>query len=240
MKKNLLVGIGENAGVVDLGDGWAVTFKVESHNHPSLHRAVPGRRDRRRRHRPRHHLHGRPPGRRDGPAALRRHRPPGHRPRRARRRRRHRRLRQLPGPAEHRRRDGLRPRYQGNPLVNALGVGVMRHEDIHLANASGAGNKVVLFGARTGGDGIGGASMLASDTFDDRRPDQAPRRPGGRPVRREGAHRVLPGAVPRRAWSRASRTSAPPASPAPPPSSPPTATAACRSSSTRCCCATPL
>ncbi|MDN5793565.1 MAG: AIR synthase related protein, partial [Brevibacterium aurantiacum] len=35
MKKHLLVGIGENAGVVDIGDGWAVTFKVESHNHPS-------------------------------------------------------------------------------------------------------------------------------------------------------------------------------------------------------------
>lgn len=34
MKEHLLVGIGENAGVVDIGDGWAVTFKVESHNHP--------------------------------------------------------------------------------------------------------------------------------------------------------------------------------------------------------------
>src|SRR3546814_13675489 len=45
--------------------------------------------------------------------------------------------------------------YQGNPLVNALAVGVLRHEDLKLANASGVGNKVVLFGARTGGDGIG-------------------------------------------------------------------------------------
>ncbi|WP_235531495.1 AIR synthase related protein, partial [Phycicoccus sp. Soil748] len=35
MREKLLVGIGENAGVVDIGDGWAVTFKVESHNHPS-------------------------------------------------------------------------------------------------------------------------------------------------------------------------------------------------------------
>src|SRR5660397_244767 len=35
MKKHLMVGIGENAGVVDIGDNWAVTFKVESHNHPS-------------------------------------------------------------------------------------------------------------------------------------------------------------------------------------------------------------
>ena len=53
--------------------------------------------------------------------------------------------------------------YQANPLVNALAVGIMRHEDIRLANASGVGNKVVLFGARTGGDGIGGASVLASE-----------------------------------------------------------------------------
>ncbi|MEY4618735.1 MAG: hypothetical protein RL101_921, partial [Actinomycetota bacterium] len=35
MKTNLMVGMGENAGVVDIGEGWAVTFKVESHNHPS-------------------------------------------------------------------------------------------------------------------------------------------------------------------------------------------------------------
>ncbi|MBF6248288.1 phosphoribosylformylglycinamidine synthase II, partial [Nocardia elegans] len=35
MRKSMLAGIGENAGVVDVGDGWAVTFKVESHNHPS-------------------------------------------------------------------------------------------------------------------------------------------------------------------------------------------------------------
>ncbi|MCZ4141358.1 hypothetical protein BZG17_26400, partial [Escherichia coli] len=59
------------------------------------------------------------------------------------------------------------PIYQGNPLVNALAVGALRHEDLRLANASGVGNKVVLFGARTGGDGIGGASVLASESFDD-------------------------------------------------------------------------
>jgi len=55
--------------------------------------------------------------------------------------------------------------YLGNPLVNALCVGVLRHEDLHLAKASGAGNQVVLYGARTGGDGIGGVSVLASETF---------------------------------------------------------------------------
>ncbi|MDD9206461.1 phosphoribosylformylglycinamidine synthase subunit PurL, partial [Georgenia sp. 10Sc9-8] len=66
------------------------------------------------------------------------------------------------------------PSYQGNPLVNALCLGVLRHEDIHLANASGPGNKVVLFGARTGGDGIGGASILASETFDEGGPSKRP------------------------------------------------------------------
>jgi phosphoribosylformylglycinamidine synthase subunit PurL len=46
-------------------------------------------------------------------------------------------------------------------------VGVLRHSDIKLAQASGPGNKVVLFGATTGPDGIGGASVLASASFDD-------------------------------------------------------------------------
>src|SRR5699024_7262996 len=64
--------------------------------------------------------------------------------------------------------------YQSNPLVNALAVGVLRHDDIRLANASGLGNKVVLFGARTGGDGIGGASILASESFDDAKPSKRP------------------------------------------------------------------
>ena len=57
--------------------------------------------------------------------------------------------------------------YAGNPLVNALCAGVMRVEDLHLAFASGSGNRIILFGARTGLDGIGGVSVLASETFDD-------------------------------------------------------------------------
>jgi phosphoribosylformylglycinamidine synthase len=47
----------------------------------------------------------------------------------------------------------------------------MKHEDIHLAQASGPGNKVILYGARTGGDGIGGVSVLASETFEAANPD---------------------------------------------------------------------
>ncbi len=57
--------------------------------------------------------------------------------------------------------------YVGNPLVNALCVGVLRADGVKLAKADGPGNHVVLFGARTGGDGIGGASVLASATFDE-------------------------------------------------------------------------
>src|SRR5689334_1923796 len=64
--------------------------------------------------------------------------------------------------------------YLGNPLVNALCVGVLKHEDLHLAKASGVGNQVILYGARTGGDGIGGVSVLASETFDADGPAKRP------------------------------------------------------------------
>ncbi|MGH3168632.1 MAG: phosphoribosylformylglycinamidine synthase subunit PurL, partial [Trebonia sp.] len=55
--------------------------------------------------------------------------------------------------------------YAGNPLVNALCVGILRHDELQEAVAKGAGNKVVLFGSRTGPDGVGGASVLASASF---------------------------------------------------------------------------
>jgi phosphoribosylformylglycinamidine synthase II len=175
MRKHLMVGMGQNAGVVDVGEGWAVTFKIESHNHPSFIEPFQGAatgvggivRDI-------ISMGARPVavmdslrfGAIDHPDTLR----------------------VVPGVVS-----GISfygnclglpniggetvfdPIYQKNPLVNALAVGVMRHEDIHLANATGAGNKVVLFGARTGGDGIGGASILASETFgDDGRPAKRP------------------------------------------------------------------
>ncbi|MFB7379014.1 phosphoribosylformylglycinamidine synthase subunit PurL [Kitasatospora purpeofusca] len=170
----MLVGIGENAGVVDVGQGYAVTFKVESHNHPSYIEPYQGAatgiggivRDILA-------MGARPVavmdplrfGAADHPDTRR----------------------VLPGIVA-----GIGgygnclglPNiggevvfdscYQGNPLVNALCVGVMKHEDIHLAQASGAGNKVVLYGARTGGDGIGGVSVLASETFDDTKPAKRP------------------------------------------------------------------
>ncbi|GIX13180.1 MAG: hypothetical protein KatS3mg118_1139 [Paracoccaceae bacterium] len=58
----VIQGPGENAGVVDIGDGQAAVFKMESHNHPSLHRAPPGRGDRGGRHPARRVHHGRAAG----------------------------------------------------------------------------------------------------------------------------------------------------------------------------------
>ena len=174
MKKHLLVGIGENAGVVDIGNGWAVTFKVESHNHPSYVEPHQGAatgvggivRDI-------ISMGARPVavmdqlrfGAIDDPDTAR----VVHGV--------------VAGISNYGNSLGL-PNiggetvfdsvYQSNPLVNALAVGVLRHDDIRLANASGLGNKVVLFGARTGGDGIGGASILASESFDDAKPSKRP------------------------------------------------------------------
>jgi phosphoribosylformylglycinamidine synthase II len=161
----LLAGIGQNAGVVDIGQGYAVTFKIESHNHPSYVEPFQGAatgvggivRDILA-------MGARPVAVMDslrfGPATA---------PDTAR---------VLPGVVA-----GISfygnclglpniggelafdPCYAGNPLVNALCLGVMRHEDLKLAAARGPGNKVVLFGSRTGPDGIGGASVLASASF---------------------------------------------------------------------------
>ncbi|GAA2151037.1 phosphoribosylformylglycinamidine synthase subunit PurL [Actinomadura napierensis] len=163
----LLVGMGENAGVVDIGQGWAVTFKVESHNHPSYVEPYQGAatgvggivRDIMS-------MGARPIAVMDslrfGPADA----PDTQRV--------------LPGVVAgvggYGNSLGL-PNiggetvfdacYEGNPLVNALCVGVMKHEDIKRAVAPGPGNRVILFGALTGPDGIGGASVLASATFDE-------------------------------------------------------------------------
>src|SRR5690348_10211342 len=170
----LLAGIGENAGVVRISEDLAVTFKVESHNHPSFVEPHQGAatgiggivRDILA-------MGARPIAVMD-PLRF--------------------------GAADHEDTKRVLPGviagiggygnclglpniggevvfddcYQGNPLVNALCVGVMKHEDIHLAKASGTGNKVILYGARTGGDGIGGASILASETFDDAKPSKRP------------------------------------------------------------------
>lgn len=167
MGSKIIAGIGENAGVVDVGGGHAVTFRVESHNHPSYVEPHQGAatgvggivRDIMA-------MGARPIAVMDqlrfGPADA----PDTQRV--------------LPGVV-----DGIGgygnclglpniggetvfdESYAGNPLVNALCVGTLKVEDLKLAFASGLGNKVMLFGSRTGLDGIGGVSVLASDTFED-------------------------------------------------------------------------
>jgi phosphoribosylformylglycinamidine synthase II len=174
MKKHLLVGMGENAGVVDIGEGLAVTFKVESHNHPSYIEPFQGAAT--------------------GVGGIVRDiLTMGARPIAV--------MDQLrfgaPGNADtarvvHGVVDGISfygnclglPNiggetvfdkvYQGNPLVNALSIGALKHEDLKLAKAEHPGDLVILFGARTGADGIGGVSVLASETFDAEGPSRRP------------------------------------------------------------------
>ncbi len=161
----LLAGIGHTAGVVDVGQGYAVTFKIESHNHPSYVEPHQGAatgvggivRDILA-------MGARPVAVMDalrfGPATA-----PDTR-------------RVLPGVVS-----GISfygnclglpniggeldfdPCYAGNPLINALCVGVMRHDELQVAEGRGPGNKVILFGSTTGPDGVGGASVLASAVF---------------------------------------------------------------------------
>ena len=165
MKSKMLAGIGENAGVVDIGEGWAVTFKVESHNHPSYVEPYQGAatgvggivRDILA-------MGARPVAVMDqlrfGPADA----PDSQRV--------------VPGIVSgvggYGNSLGLPniggevvfdESYAGNPLVNAGCIGVLRAADMYTAHATGDGNKVILYGSRTGLDGIGGVSVLASDTF---------------------------------------------------------------------------
>ena len=167
MNSKILAGIGENAGVVDIGDGDAVTFRVESHNSPSFVEPYQGAatgvggivRDIMA-------MGARPIAVMDqlrfGPADA-----PDTK-------------RVLPGVVSgiggYGNSLGLPniggetvfdEAYLGNPLVNALAVGTLKVEDLKLAFASGTGNKVMLFGSRTGLDGIGGVSVLGSANFEE-------------------------------------------------------------------------
>ncbi|WP_433299773.1 phosphoribosylformylglycinamidine synthase subunit PurL [Actinoplanes sp. CA-030573] len=170
----MLAGIGENAGVVQISDDLAVTFKVESHNHPSFVEPYQGAatgvggivRDILA-------MGARPIavmdplrfGAADHPDTAR----------------------VLPGVVA-----GIGgygnclglpniggeivfdPTYQGNPLVNALSIGVLPVQRLQHKEAAGVGNVVVLLGARTGRDGIGGVSVLASATFDEEAEQRRP------------------------------------------------------------------
>lgn len=164
---HVLQGPGENAGVISVGDGWAVAFKMESHNHPSAIEPYQGAatgvggivRDI-------FAMGARPVALLD---SLR--------------------FGTLDKPRQRYLFEGavsgiggygnclgvptiggevvFDAAYEGNCLINAMGIGLMREENLTSATASGVGNKVVLIGSTTGRDGIGGASVLASQEFDE-------------------------------------------------------------------------
>ncbi|MGH9712025.1 MAG: phosphoribosylformylglycinamidine synthase subunit PurL [Candidatus Acidiferrales bacterium] len=181
-------GPGENAGVVDIGDGLCVVFKIESHNHPSFVEPFQGAatgvggilRDI-------FTMGARPiavlDSLRFGPITSGAEAPGGERHDAAR-------LKPCPDDEIARNRrilDGVirgigfygncfgvptvggevqfEPCYSNNPLVNALALGIARREELFFARARGAGNPVIYAGAKTGRDGIHGASLLASAEF---------------------------------------------------------------------------
>ena len=192
--KLVVQGPGENAGIVDIGDGWACAFKIESHNHPSFIEPFQGAatgvggilRDI-------FTMGARPVAVMDslrfGPISVEKeHVGTGLRPVRAG---------QSPAPtqavttpAENRKNNSVmegvvsgvasygncfgvpnlggevkfEPCYAGNPLVNAFALGLVRRDQIFYGRASGEGNPVIYVGSKTGRDGIHGATM-ASEEF---------------------------------------------------------------------------
>ena len=165
----VLQGPGENAGVIDLGDGEAVAFKVESHNHPSAVEPFQGAatgiggilRDIVA-------MGARPVALLDG---LRFGSPDNHFDR------------AVAGIGAYGNSTGIPtvggeavfdPSYADNCLVNAMCVGLLPTDRLTTAKATGVGHLVVLYGATTGRDGIGGASVLASQELAE---DAAEKRP---------------------------------------------------------------
>jgi phosphoribosylformylglycinamidine synthase len=171
--RHVLQGPGENAGAVDIGDGWAVVFKVESHNHPSFIEPFQGAatgvggilRDI-------FTMGARPIAILD---SLR--------------------FGDLSDPKTRRLLEGVvsgiswygncfgcptvggeiafAPEYAGNPLVNVMCVGLVRADRMFRARAEGVGNPVFYVGNKTGRDGIHGATM-ASATFDEHAEERRP------------------------------------------------------------------
>ncbi|MDI6691903.1 MAG: phosphoribosylformylglycinamidine synthase subunit PurL [Anaerosomatales bacterium] len=172
--ERVLQGPGENAGVISVGDGWAVAFKMESHNHPSAIEPYQGAAT-------------------GVGGIIRDIFTMGARP-----------IASLDslrfGPLEKPRQRYLfegavagiggygncigvptvggevyfEEAYEGNCLINAMAVGLMREERLTRAVAAGPGNLLLLIGSTTGRDGIGGASVLASQEFDERAEEKRP------------------------------------------------------------------
>jgi len=165
--ERLVMGPGENAGAVDVGGGWAVAFKVESHNHPSAVEPFQGAatgvggilRDI-------FAIGARPIAVLD---SLRFGEPTSERSRYLL-------DRAVAGIGHYGNSVGVptiggevyfEAPYEQNCLINAMALGLGRTSDLVRSAAAGVGNPVILFGASTGRDGIGGASVLASAELDD-------------------------------------------------------------------------
>jgi phosphoribosylformylglycinamidine synthase len=168
--ERVVVPPGENAGVVDVGDGWCAAFKVESHNHPSFIEPFQGaatgvggilRDIFTMGARPVASMNSLRFGSLDHPQTGRRNRAllAG----------------VVAGIAHYGNAFGVATvggevmfddAYALNPLVNAFALGLVRHDQIFFGRASGVGNPVLYVGAKTGRDGIHGATM-ASAEFDD-------------------------------------------------------------------------
>lgn len=172
--KHVLQGPGENAGVIRVGDGWAVAFKMESHNHPSAIEPYEGaatgvggiiRDIFTMGARPIAILNSLRFGTLDKP------------------RQRYLFEGAVAGIGGYGNCLGVptvggevyfEEAYEDNCLINAMAVGLMRETELTRAIGSGPGNHVVLIGSSTGRDGIGGASVLASQEFDEAAQDKRP------------------------------------------------------------------
>jgi len=171
--KHVLQGPGENAGIIDIGDGWACAFKIESHNHPSFIEPFQGAttgvggilRDI-------FTMGARPVAVMDslrfGPITASKD---------VSRKELHKNHSVMEGVVSGVASYGncfgvpnlggetkFEPCYSGNPLVNAFALGLVRKNEIFYAKAAGEGNPVIYVGAKTGRDGIHGATM-ASEEF---------------------------------------------------------------------------
>ncbi len=180
--RRVVQGPGENAGIIDIGDGWACAFKIESHNHPSFIEPFQGAatgvggilRDI-------FTMGARPIAVMDslrfGPITARVAQPPSavqSEPDQATIHRNHSILEGVvSGIASYGNCFGVpnlggetkfEPCYSQNPLVNAFALGIVRRDQIFYARAAGEGNPVIYVGAKTGRDGIHGATM-ASEEF---------------------------------------------------------------------------
>ncbi len=170
--KAVLQGPGENAGVVDIGDGWAVAFKMESHNHPSAVEPVQGAatgvggilRDI-------FAMGARPFAVLDSlrfgnlESARTRHLLNG----------------VVDGVAHYGNAIGVptvggeitfSACYEENPLVNVMALGLMRHEALQSGTVGEVGNRLIYVGSRTGRDGLGGAVFASADLSESSQADR--------------------------------------------------------------------